>query len=560
MTAAGKALSVVVACHEMARELPRTLRSLAVPYQRGIAREEYEVVLVDNGSAVPPRQGDFADLDLDLRVLRHPGPTPSPVPALNAAVAATTAPLVGVMIDGGRMLTPGVLAAALAASRMWPRTVVATLNFHLGPDLQWLSVAAGYDRAAEDRLLASIGWPADGYRLFDIGARADNTDSGWYGRLSESNALFLPRALWEELGGYDEGFRLPGGGAANVDIFHRATALPGVRLVVLLGEGSFHQVHGGISTNAGREAPMRLKEQAREYMRLRGRPIQRHKAERAYLGPVSNAARDAFARAPLTHAVPSGIRPGGERAATLYTELLKTVLLDEHRRPAGAERAGLRGRMDRYLGRETDPVSRRVTSGFTMIGRRRLDHLADCVATVLRDGVPGDLIECGVWRGGAAMLMRGMLMQHGVTDRRVWLADSFAGLPPPRPGCDDEVDISAARYPELAVSLAEVKANFAALGLLDAQVRFLEGWFADTLPQAPTGPLAVLRIDGDLYSSTTDALDALYPRVSPGGFVIVDDYGALDQCARAVDEFRVRHGIREPIEAIDGTGVFWRRG
>jgi O-methyltransferase len=114
------------------------------------------------------------------------------------------------------------------------------------------------------------------------------------------------------------------------------------------------------------------------------------------------------------------------------------------------------------------------------------------------------------------------------------------------------------RYRELAVGVDEVRSNFARYGLLDDQVRFLEGWFADTLPSAPIERLAVLRLDGDMYASTMDALEPLYPKVSPGGFVIVDDY-ALPGCRRAVDEYRARDGIDEPIVDIDGMGVFWRR-
>lgn len=217
------------------------------------------------------------------------------------------------------------------------------------------------------------------------------------------------------------------------------------------------------------------------------------------------------------------------------------------------------------LVRRIDPGERDEGRNFTadadtMIGTRRLDNLQACVVEVLRAGVPGDLIETGVWRGGASIFMRAVLHAYGISDRTVWLADSFAGLPKPDPvrypaDATDELWKASA----LAVSLEEVKANFAAYGLLDDQVRFLVGWFKDTLPTAPIERLAVLRLDGDLYESTMDALTALYPRVSVGGCVIVDDYGAMESCRKAVDDFRADHGIAEPIERIDWTGVFWRR-
>jgi hypothetical protein len=208
----------------------------------------------------------------------------------------------------------------------------------------------------------------------------------------------------------------------------------------------------------------------------------------------------------------------------------------------------------RYEGRDWP------ASAETMIGMKRLDNLQTCIERVLQDEIPGDLIETGVWRGGATIFMRGVLAAHGVRDRLVFVADSFEGLPPP--------DVSRApadagdihwTFANLAVSLDEVKRNFERYGLLDDRVRFLKGWFRDTLPLAPIERLAILRLDGDMYESTMDALDALYPKLSPGGYAIVDDYGAVEGCRRAVHDYRERNGIDEPIEAIDWTGVFWRK-
>jgi hypothetical protein len=194
----------------------------------------------------------------------------------------------------------------------------------------------------------------------------------------------------------------------------------------------------------------------------------------------------------------------------------------------------------------------------TCIGLRRLENIQHCIETVLADEIPGDLIETGVWRGGATIFMRGVLKAHGVIDRTVWVADSFAGLPQP--------DLE--RYPAdklwekmagwIAVPLETVQANFTRYGLLDAQVRFLPGWFKDTLPAAPIAQLSVLRLDGDLYESTLDALTHLYPKLAGGGFAIIDDYN-LPSCRQAVDDYRAAHAIDEPIQEIDGWGVFWRR-
>lgn len=196
----------------------------------------------------------------------------------------------------------------------------------------------------------------------------------------------------------------------------------------------------------------------------------------------------------------------------------------------------------------------------TMTGDRRLANLRRSVETVLRDEVPGDLVETGVWRGGSCILMRGILAAYGVTDRMVWVADSFAGLPLPDPDryVADTGDLHHEKA-ELVVSEAEVRENFRRYGLLDDQVKFLPGWFRDTLPTAPINRLAVLRLDGDMYESTIEALEALYPRLSEGGFCIIDDYGAIEGCRAAVEAYRRKHDIHDPINKIDWTGIFWRR-
>lgn len=196
----------------------------------------------------------------------------------------------------------------------------------------------------------------------------------------------------------------------------------------------------------------------------------------------------------------------------------------------------------------------------TMLGMRRLEHLRRCVETVLHDNIPGDFIETGVWKGGSCILMRGILKAWGDSARKVWVADSFQGLPQPVAGehpLDEGDDLHS--YQDLAIPLWQVKENFRGYDLLDGQVDFLPGWFCDTLPGAPIDSLAILRLDGDMYESTIDALSALYRKLQPGGFCIVDDYGCIPACRAAVHDFRKQHGITEPIHAIDWTGAYWRK-
>lgn len=194
----------------------------------------------------------------------------------------------------------------------------------------------------------------------------------------------------------------------------------------------------------------------------------------------------------------------------------------------------------------------------TMIGLKRLDNLQYCIETVLKENISGDLIETGVWRGGGSIFMCAVLKSHGSTDRTVWVADSFEGLPKPDPETypQDVGDIHH-EIKFLVVPLETVRANFARYGLLDDNVKFLKGWFKDTLPLAPIKKLAIIRLDGDMYESTMDGLINLYPKLSKGGYIIVDDY-CLKGCREAVHDYRSANGITAEIIDIDGTGAYWR--
>ena len=195
----------------------------------------------------------------------------------------------------------------------------------------------------------------------------------------------------------------------------------------------------------------------------------------------------------------------------------------------------------------------------TMIGRKRLENIEHCLDIIRQEGILGDVAETGVWRGGASIFMKGYLQAYAMKGRNVWLADSFEGLPVPRLPNDQGWDFSAAKVPILAVSQEDVQENFRRYDLLDDSVKFIKGWFCDTLHSAPIEKLALLRLDGDLYESTMDALNALYFKVVAGGFVIVDDYGDFAPCRQAIDEFRDQHRITAPMVQIDWTGVYWRK-
>lgn len=243
----------------------------------------------------------------------------------------------------------------------------------------------------------------------------------------------------------------------------------------------------------------------------------------------------------------------------LYIDLLKKILINVIYEDGQSTMPPFGDRPDFELDKRLEGVDWPVTA-HTMIGMKRLDNLQRCVESVLEDGVPGDFIETGVWRGGACIFMRGMLAAHQVKDRRVWVADSFQGLPAtPEDGHPVDRRIKLDSYNDfLAISEETVRRNFERYGLLDDQVGFLPGWFRDSLPNAPIEELAIMRLDGDLYPSTMDALTNLYGKLSVGGYVIIDDY-SIGSCRQAVTDFRARHGIDDEIIRIDTHGVFWRR-
>jgi hypothetical protein len=258
--------------------------------------------------------------------------------------------------------------------------------------------------------------------------------------------------------------------------------------------------------------------------------------------------------------------PAGDRAAQqnpdLYLGLLERSLLGlvdgdvSNRHPTASGEASIRDPHEVSRGTLGADWPAQAPS---MIGTARMDNIRFTIESVLRDEIPGDLIETGVWRGGAVIFMRGVLKSYGVDNRSVWVADSFEGLPPPNPErYPKDAGMNLEGYAELKVSLEQVQENFRRYGLLDDQVKFLKGWFRETLPVAPIEQISVMRLDGDLYESTLDALTHLYPRLSGGGYVIIDDY-QVEACRAAVQDFRRDQGIDAALVQIDWAGVYWRR-
>ena len=285
----GPALSVVVVAYDMARELPRTLRALAPGYQRGLAGIDVEVIVVDNGSPVPLEPP--AD-QAHVRWSRIDPAPASPVRAANEGISQARGDLIGLIVDGARLASPGLLATALAASRTGDRTVVTAPAYHLGSATHMEATGQGYDEAEEDRLLEACGWEDDGYQLFTVSTLAASSGRGWFGPMGESSSLFLRRVVWDELGGLDERFALPGGGLANHDLYRRACEAAGTTLVVLPGEGTFHQIHGGAATSRR----FGWDEMHADYVAVRDQPYKPPRNRPIYYGMIPDQAMRHAAR------------------------------------------------------------------------------------------------------------------------------------------------------------------------------------------------------------------------------------------------------------------------
>ncbi len=242
-------LTVITVFFNMKREAPRTLLSLSRGYQRLAADIRYEVVALDHGSMEPIDPPHTLGPGVKF-TYRHIATTScSPVTAINEAALQANGDFLMVHIDGARILSPGVLEATWRATKAFEQPFIYTLGWHLGPAVQNLSITQGYDQSKEDKLLEDIDWIHDGYRLFEASTLAMSSAGGFLNPIAESNCFTLSRRIWEDLGGFDPGFQSPGGGLANLDFFDRASHAAGVTPVCLLGEGTFHQIHGGVATN-----------------------------------------------------------------------------------------------------------------------------------------------------------------------------------------------------------------------------------------------------------------------------------------------------------------------
>lgn len=278
-------LSIVVIFFNMRREAQRTLYSLSHQYQKNSRDISYEIIVIDNGSTEPLDEGVVKSFGDNFRYLYFDTSVPSPCRALNYGAQIARGRLITLCIDGARILSPGILYHSVIASRLYENPFIYTLSMHIGNQAQNYLVEENYSQTDEDVLMDSINWKQDGYALFDISSVAPSSGNGFFSKLNESNCITMPRSAYRRLGGFNEDFKNAGGGLTNLDFFNRLNDRADMNPVMLLGEATFHQFHGGTATNVPlKDHPW--KKMAEEYTLVTGKPYSPHHRKPIYFGNV----------------------------------------------------------------------------------------------------------------------------------------------------------------------------------------------------------------------------------------------------------------------------------
>jgi hypothetical protein len=307
----GLKLSVIVVAYAMPEQLDRTLYSLSLDYQHSVVNADYEVIVVENTSERNLGEARATAHRGQFRYFEREEAEPTPIHAINFGAEQAKGDFVAIMIDGARMITPGVVAWTLAGLNLYDESVICVPGYHLGSELQQIAARKGYNEDDEARLLASIGWPEDGYRLFDISCSAGTSAGGFFKPIGESNCIAMSRALFHQLGGFDAAFRQRGGGLVNMDFYKRALETKDTQLVILPGEGSFHQFHKGETTGKPDiNRDQLLHDMQAEYVELRGERFSPPEKRATFLGPVPDSALRYLRRGAESVMVLNGLEDG----------------------------------------------------------------------------------------------------------------------------------------------------------------------------------------------------------------------------------------------------------
>jgi glycosyltransferase involved in cell wall biosynthesis len=537
------------------------LHALSASYQRHIDPNDYEVIVVDNGSNPPVDPAFVQSFPGHFRLIRMEQPSVSPVAAVNRGLAQARGNLIGVMIDGARIASPGLLHFARHGSQLYPRAAVAALGWYLGADYQRFGMKAGYDHAREDALLGSIAWPKDGYRLFEIATMDESSVNGWLAPISESNGLFLRRETWDLLGGMDQRFDLPGGGLANLDTFSRAVALPGAELVVLLGEGTFHQLHGGVATNIpANKMGDRWDTWAAQYAAIRGHAyaLPELKNPPTYIGALPQPVLARFVRAAL-HPLPHHPAPLGAQfdpalwstsPAAVPPDPVAAALVDlahaEFRAGRYAVAAAVARLMRRRMPDEPEPQRLLALAGASLSMGDPPAHLRPDYHLALADAhrILGDRDTAAAHYRAALAIDPNLVRAHiGLATMRLsgdfyytWI-DRFYTLLKPESiieiGVAEGASLAFARPPTLAIG---VDPTPRAMSPLKANTQIFpetsDEFFAQRRPDALLGgrPLGVGFIDGlHLYEQALKDFINLERYCGPRSVILFHDTMPLDE-------------------------------
>lgn len=317
-------LSIVVIFHRMSRQAENTLYSLSAAHQQNVAEDDYEIIAVENDSADLLGEERAVGLGKNIRYFHRTETGVSPVPAMNFGFERCGSDYVGFIIDGARMTTPRLIEHALLARRVADHPLVIVPGYHLGEQEHHLNQSAGYDERAEQALLEKSRWKDDGYALFGISCFSGANPRGFFSQFLESNCFFCMRESFERVGRADPRFDLPGGGSVNIFLYHQLARLPESRVIVLVGEGSFHQYHGGVTTAEVRDREAMLQTHRDNLKEIFGGPFKGMHREPTILGVFPGAALNF-------------VRASSEQAAAQYANC-RAVGMSQWQAPEGALR------------------------------------------------------------------------------------------------------------------------------------------------------------------------------------------------------------------------------
>lgn len=280
-------LSIIVIAYDMPRQALNTLISLGTGYQEGVEKDDYEVIVVENRSQRNMDAAAISTLQGNFRYFLRDEPGVSPAAAINFGFEQARGRFIGLMIDGARMVTPGVIRYALMAFKITEDAMVVVPGYNLGETEQQFNISVGYTEEKEKSLLSEIDWPHHGYRLFDISCLSGANPNGIFHPFMECNCLFMSKEIFNDIGKANECFNLAGGGSLNLYTYRKAALHPRSQSFILAGEGSFHQFHGGVTTSEVDGRELILREQNEQLNKLLGEPFRAPKIEPILLGKIS---------------------------------------------------------------------------------------------------------------------------------------------------------------------------------------------------------------------------------------------------------------------------------